>query len=479
MDNSVRDHQPIDQSQIKQSRKTAFQPSLKNRIVLILLVVLFSGNFAYNRSRAAPNLRLDDLPLISLNGVHRLLVIAPHPDDETLAAGGIIQQALAAGLDVKVFVVTNGDGQALAPLALHMDLLPRPKDYIADGKQRQIETLKSLRSLGLPSSAISFLDYPDGQLNQLWLDNWTTACPLRARFTRSTRSPYPQTDIIEKSYCGKNLISELQANLEEFKPDLILLPHPNDEHADHRATTSFMMMALTLERNHNPEYKPAVMGYLVHYGFFPQPRGWHLSSVVLPPISLSGAENKWERIDLTPDQIKIKGQAIRAYPSQLRLLGSFLPSFARSDEIFAILNILDISPLAFNSLSLSESGMIRSPMFPEPMEESARQFVIGGADLVGLNVARLGSHLWLTAETRSPLLPGLKYRLRVKLSDGETKVVTWPGSAIRTGSSAYSLQINLDDISNVYALGFAADVQQGMTLDRTGWHFMVLRDRIP
>jgi len=28
-------------------------------------------------------------------------------------------------------------------------------------------------------------------------------------------------------------------------------------------------------------------------------------------------------------------------------------------------------------------------------------------------------------------------------------------------------------------LGFAADVQQGMTLDRTGWHFMVLRDRIP
>jgi hypothetical protein len=155
-----------------------------------------------------------------------------------------------------------------------------------------------------------------------------------------------------------------------------------------------------------------------------------------------------------------------------------LPSFARSDEIFAILDILDISPLAFNSLSLNESGMIQSPTFSEPMEENARQFVIGGADLVGLNVARLGSYLWLTAETRSPLLPGLKYRLRVKLSDGKTKVVTWPGSAIRTGSSTFSIQLNLDEISDVYALGFAADVHQGMTLDRTGWHFMVLKDRI-
>jgi LmbE family N-acetylglucosaminyl deacetylase len=413
-----------------------------------------------------------------LNGIHRLLVIAPHPDDETLGAAGIIQQAIAAGIDVKVIVVTNGDGQALAPLALHLDLLPRPKDYIADGKQRQTETVNSLRTLGLPSNSIKFLDYPDGQLNQLWLDNWLTACPLRARYTRSTRSPYPQSNLVEKSYCGKNLIDEFQATLYGFKPDLILLPHPNDEHADHRATTSFMMMALSLEKPVDPEYDPLVMGYLVHYGFFPQPRGWHQNNVELPPVSLSGAENKWQRIDLTPDQIRIKGQAIRAYPSQLRLLGSFLPSFVRSDEIFAALDFLDISPLAFNSLSLNESGVIRSPTFPEPVEESARQFIIGGADLVSLNVTRLGSRLWLTAQTRSPLLPGLKYRLRVKLSDGETRTVTWPGSAIRTGSSTYSFQINLDEISNVYALGFAADVQQGMTLDRTGWRFMVLRDRI-
>ena len=354
MDNPGTDDKPVEKSDIKWSWKTVFQSNLKNRVVLIILVVLFSGNFAYNRSRAAPNLNLDDLPLLSLNGIHRLLVIAPHPDDETLAAGGIIQQALASGTDVKVIVVTNGDGQVLAPLALHMDLLPRPKDYIADGKQRQVETQNSLKILGLSSNSISFLDYPDGQLSQLWLDNWTTACPLRARYTRSTRSPYPQSDIVEKSYCGNNLISEFIAELDAFKPDLILLPHPNDEHADHRATTSFLMMALILERPLDPEYKPAVMGYLVHYGFFPQPRGWHQNDVVLPPVSLSGVENKWERLDLTLDQIKIKSQAIRAYQSQLRLLGSFLPSFVRSDEIFANLDILDISPLAFNSLSLSE-----------------------------------------------------------------------------------------------------------------------------
>ena len=73
----------------------------------------------------------------------------------------------------------------------------------------------------------------------------------------------------------KALLSEFQATLEAFKPDLILLPHPNDEHADHRATTNFLMMALSLERLADPEYNPVVMGYLIHYGFFPQPRGWH------------------------------------------------------------------------------------------------------------------------------------------------------------------------------------------------------------
>ncbi|MDN5925258.1 MAG: PIG-L family deacetylase, partial [Xanthomonadales bacterium] len=37
------------------------------------------------------------------------MVIAPHPDDESLATGGLLQQALAGTAAVKVVLVTDGD----------------------------------------------------------------------------------------------------------------------------------------------------------------------------------------------------------------------------------------------------------------------------------------------------------------------------------------------------------------------------------
>ena len=38
----------------------------------------------------------------------RIMVIAPHPDDDTFGAGGTIVQAVAAGAEVKTLYVTNG-----------------------------------------------------------------------------------------------------------------------------------------------------------------------------------------------------------------------------------------------------------------------------------------------------------------------------------------------------------------------------------
>src|SRR5262245_15878805 len=40
----------------------------------------------------------------------RLLLVAPHPDDETLGAGGLIQRVQATGGVVKVVYLTDGDG---------------------------------------------------------------------------------------------------------------------------------------------------------------------------------------------------------------------------------------------------------------------------------------------------------------------------------------------------------------------------------
>lgn len=47
-------------------------------------------------------------PLISAGT--RLMIFSPHPNDESLGAGGLIQRVLNAGGRVKVVFMTNGDG---------------------------------------------------------------------------------------------------------------------------------------------------------------------------------------------------------------------------------------------------------------------------------------------------------------------------------------------------------------------------------
>ncbi|MCB1569830.1 MAG: PIG-L family deacetylase, partial [Xanthomonadales bacterium] len=46
---------------------------------------------------------------LELRDSDRLLVVVPHPDDETLATGGLIQRALLAGAALRVVFATDGD----------------------------------------------------------------------------------------------------------------------------------------------------------------------------------------------------------------------------------------------------------------------------------------------------------------------------------------------------------------------------------
>jgi hypothetical protein len=54
----------------------------------------------------------------------RILIIAPHPDDEVLACGGLIQQALALGDSVWVVYVTAGDGSWPSAWKVTGNMLP-------------------------------------------------------------------------------------------------------------------------------------------------------------------------------------------------------------------------------------------------------------------------------------------------------------------------------------------------------------------
>jgi LmbE family N-acetylglucosaminyl deacetylase len=79
-----------------------------------------------------------------------LLVIAPHPDDETLGAGGLIYTCLREGAEVTVISVS--DGEAACP------------EVAALGEIRQGELSAALRGLGATCPNIIRMRIPDGQL---------------------------------------------------------------------------------------------------------------------------------------------------------------------------------------------------------------------------------------------------------------------------------------------------------------------------
>jgi LmbE family N-acetylglucosaminyl deacetylase len=449
-------------------------PQLKVWLLLAILLGLLANNVIYNRSLASAPLSLKDMPALSLATVRRALVIAPHPDDETVGVGGAIQALLAQGARVKVVFMTNGDGQAAAPLLLRHEIRPRATNYVVTGEQRQAEALAALAVLGVPAEDALFLGYPDRGLAELWARDWIDDCPLQAFYTRATSSPYPLTFNNQATYCGCDVLADLRTILAGYRPDLIFLPHPNDQHLDHSTASSFAQLALVLENANAPDYQPELWAYLVHYGYFPQWRGLYPNSHLLPPVPLAAPGSDWTRLDLDREQIEVKARALAAHASQQWLLRSFLDSFIRRNELFVRIRPVDIAPLAYDDLELLETNVLHGSLLSEPARESGSRLVLPGADLVGLKVGRLGDELWLLAETDGPFLPGLRYRILVKLPDGQTLVFTWPFAGDRLSDTIFMVHLHLSELGDPPVLGFAAEVQQRVTLDRTSWRFLSL-----
>jgi len=127
---------------------------------------------------AAAALRRRSQPLPPLDGV--LLVIAPHPDDETLGCGGFIARQARAGRRVHVLFVT--DGEASHP---EHPALTRPE--LAD--RRREEAIAALQALGVaqPRAAATFLGAPDGALDRLPAEDATAVVDVLKRWIRADR----------------------------------------------------------------------------------------------------------------------------------------------------------------------------------------------------------------------------------------------------------------------------------------------------
>lgn len=211
----------------------------------------------------------------------KVLVFAPHPDDETVAVGGYIAQSIKNNAVVHIVLVTNGNKHGLE-------------------EQRYDEFKKATSILGVPEENLIFLNYPDTQL---------------------------------KKEDENKLLQDFKTQIDKFNPDIILYPNTQDRHPDHSTTAKIIEEILKQENQKRVSYQ-----YLVHHYHFPQPEKYDPSLYLLPPISMIDFDKKWQRFMLSQEIEDQKNEAVFSYKTQLRELvpRRLLLSMVRQNELFSI-----------------------------------------------------------------------------------------------------------------------------------------------
>lgn len=264
----------------------------------------------------------------------RILIIAPHIDDEVLSSGGIIQEALAQKAQVKIIYLTNGDNNYFSVIASRKNFKQTPNDFIVLGQKRMEEAKAAAQVLGLSSSNLIFLGYPDGGLKKLFSTNFLT--PYIHKATYLNYNPYSGTYRKAQLYTGVNLYNDLKEIIADFEPTIIITPHPRDMNSDHQAAYHFTASAL--EGNNK---RAKLYGYLVHYRNYPPERGLNLNKFLYPPSRLFSKEG-WLSFDLTDEQEQKKLEALNKNQSQFYFFPNggriLLESLVAKNEIFEELN---------------------------------------------------------------------------------------------------------------------------------------------
>ncbi len=130
-----------------------------------------------------------------------VLVISTHPDDEVLGCGGLIARHSSMGDEVRVLIVTRGSEDLFDPRVI---------------ETTRGELKKAHQILGV--SKAEFLDFPA-----------------------------PKLDGVP----GHLLADALSKSIADFQPDLLLLPHFGDLHADHRLVFHATLVAARPIREQN------------------------------------------------------------------------------------------------------------------------------------------------------------------------------------------------------------------------------------
>lgn len=313
--------------------KRARRWSVWHSSILVILILLSStaaingwnwfatGQMVLDRIRDAKKKMPASAPLRG-----NMLFISPHPDDETLAAGGMISDIVAHGGKVSIIWITNGDGFEWDARFTFRQFFPQPKEFLRLGRERMLEAKAAGRALGVKDTDMYFLGFPDQGLMPMYTQNYLS--PYKSKQTQVSRVPYDGTYRKDAPYTGFALERELLEITRKINPQIILAPSPLDGHPDHRVGG---YMASQIWSQNLPQAQ--LYYYLVHGGVeWPLPKGFHPELALVPP-QMSQQGQKWHSYDLTATSLEHKQDAISKHVTQLAILERFMSAFARQNEL--------------------------------------------------------------------------------------------------------------------------------------------------
>lgn len=396
----------------------------------------------------------------------RVLVFSPHPDDETLGAGGFIRTAIEDGADVRVCLITYGDGFVEDAERYYMSLRVTPAEYLRLGGQRRQETLAALQRLSVPPESVTFLGFPDGVTDRLFLTHWG-ADPLRSPTTLQDRVPYSTASDPGLPYLGLNEFRQVRDLIQAWQPNILIYPNAYDAHPDHWATNAFVELALAqlTAEGFTPPDPAHRYTYLIHWLGWPLPVGYHPEFPEAPPETLLQLDAAWKALPLSADAVAAKEQALLRYQSQLELIKPFMLAFARRTELYGLVGPSEVAVAPPGSMT-PDSPLAGWPTGPlgcvrNPSPGLVARWLGGGAWVDRLEWVRCGRYDYLRWQTAAPSPAGVTFRATIHAAGPPVTVVTLVAGSSLTVSQGGSVTALHTQSQRWHGLAFGNDALAG------------------
>ena len=295
---------------------------------MLLTLVTFATMLLLNPARTH-DAKVQQYPrLLAAAQKDRVLIVAPHIDDEAIGAGGYAIDALANGADVYVVFLTAGDCNRFSARLMYKTLGPTASNYLGVGNARIGEARAAMHLLGIPRDHYFVLGYPDRGLRTM-VDN--PGAIVRSKATGENSVPYADAVTPRAEYSYASLMRDIETVIKQVQPTTVIAPVPFDLHPDHSAAAEITDVALD-----ELQLRPKRLGYLVHTtrsrihtAFVKMP-----TRALLPPTRMQAFS--WATYGLTTAVQKTKTDLLMTYKSQRPYVFLLRNAFVRKNELFFV-----------------------------------------------------------------------------------------------------------------------------------------------